>query len=394
MRKPREVLGRRLTAPADHFFLFGPRGTGKTTWLRQTQPRALFIDLLDDAVRRELLAYPERLAGRLAAAGRPRTVVVDEIQKVPHLLNTVHRLIEQRRGWRFILTGSSARKLRRGGVNLLGGRAVLRQMHPFLAAEQGAGFALDRAVRDGMMPLILAARCPADQARAYVGLYLREEIEAERLVRSIEPFARFMEAITFSHAAVLNLNNIARECETTRRSVEGYLGILEDLLLAFRLPVFVRRAARATSVHPKFYLADAGVFRALRPSGPLDQPQEVEGQALEGLVAQHLRAWIDYRQKKNALSFWRTRSGNEVDFVVYGADGLWAIEVKNRARVHPADLRGLRAFLDDYPEAGAILLYRGRERFVERGILCLPCEAFLRRLDPARSIRDAQRADE
>lgn len=311
---------------------------------------------------------------------------------MPELLNTIQRCIEQHQGWQFILTGSSPRKLRRAGVNLLGGQALILRMHPFLAAEFGMSFSLERALHDGMIPLLLAAANPREQARAYVGLYLREEVEAERLVRHIEPFARFLEVISFSHGASINLNNIARECETTRRSVEGYLGIIEDLLLAFRLPVFTRRATRATAHHPKFYLADTGIFRALRPAGPVDAPHEADGQALEGLVAQQLRAWLDYRRRRNDLFFWRARNGYEVDFVMYGEDGFTALKVKNAARVTSADLRGLRSFHKEYPQAAMVLLYRGSERFMEDNVMCLPCEQFLRRLHPARNFSEALHA--
>ena len=167
-----------------------------------------------------------------------------------------------------------------------------------------------------------------------------------------------------------------------RKVVSSYIEILEDLLLAFRLQVFTKRAKRATSIHPKFYLFDVGVFRSLRPSGPLDQPSEIEGSALEGLVAQHLRAWIAYSRGSHELYFWRTRSGVEVDFVLYGTEGIWAIEVKNTERLRSEDMRALRAFRDDYPESHALLIYRGTERLLRGGILCLPCEDFLKSLVP------------
>jgi predicted AAA+ superfamily ATPase len=206
------------------------------------------------------------------------------------------------------------------------------------------------------------------------------------LVRRFEGFARFVEAVSFSHGAVLNLAEVARECQVSRKTVEGYLSILEDLLLAFRLPVFTRRAQRHLTAHAKFFWFDAGVFRALRPAGPLDRPEEIAGAALEGLVAQHLRAWIDYSGADSTLSYWRTKGGSEVDFVVYGRDGFWALEVKHSAAIRPADLRGLKAFRDDYPEAGLLLLYRGEDTLVLDGITCLPCAAFLRRLVPGQPL--------
>lgn len=203
---------------------------------------------------------------------------------------------------------------------------------------------------------------------------------------SLGNFARFLEAISFSHAGVLNLAEVSRECEVSRKTVKGYLEILEDLLLAFRLQVFSRRARRQLTSHPKLYWFDAGVYRSLRPAGPLDRAEEIAGAALEGLVAQHLRAWIDYSGADLALSFWRTRGGSEVDFVLYGGDGFHAIEVKHSTTVRGADLRSLRAFGDDYPEATLRLLYRGTEALEIDGIRCLPCGEFLRGLVPGRDL--------
>lgn len=251
-----------------------------------------------------------------------------------------------------------------------------------MAGELGDGFQLSAALRLGLLPVVLGAKDPEDTVRAYNGLYLREEVQAEGMVRNVGHFARFLEVISFSHGCVLNLANVARECQVNRKTAEGYLEILEDLLLGYRLPVFSRRAQRALAVHPKFFYFDAGVFRANRPMGPLDSPAEIDGAALEGLVAQHLRAWCDYTDGEHRLAYWQTRSQNEVDFVMYGPLGLHAIEVKNSAQVRTEDLRGLRAFGQDYPEAVCWLLHRGAERFLRDGVLCLPAEDFLRALRP------------
>jgi len=373
-------------SPATHFFLFGPRGTGKSTWLRGAYPEALWVDLLRPETLRQLAARPERLRELVAGNPQAATVVVDEIQKVPTLLDVVHDLIERRAGPQFVLTGSSARKLRREGVDLLAGRAVLRSLHPFMAAELGDRFDLGSALTRGLVPLVWSSPEPEDVLKAYVGLYLKEEVQLEGLVRRFEGFARFLEAVSFSHGAVLNVSEVARECQVSRKTVEGYLAILGDLLLAFQVPVFAKRAQRSLSAHPKFFWFDAGVFRALRPAGPLDRPEEIAGAALEGLVAQHLRAWIDYSGEDYALSFWRTKAGAEVDFVVYGQQGFWALEVKHSASVRQADLRGLKAFRADYPEAGLRLLYRGDESLEIDGIRCVPCDAFLRRLVPGQPL--------
>ncbi len=377
-----ESAFRFFTPPSDHFFLLGPRGTGKT-WLTQQQfPLALRVDLLEPETLRSLSARPERLRELIAARPDVRHVLIDEVQKLPELLEVAHLLIEEKRGIQFIFTGSSARKLRRAGVNLLGGRAAQKSLHPFMAAELGEQFSLKTALRLGMLPVVCAATVPEDILRAYNGLYLREEVQMEGLVRNVGSFSRFLEAISFSQAGVLNLANVARECHVNRKTVEGYLEILEDLLLAFRVPVFARRAKRELAVHPKFFFFDAGVYRVNRPAGPLDSSSEIDGAALEGLVAQHLRAWCEYSAGDHRLHYWQTRSRVEVDFVVYGENHFHAIEVKNSDQVRPEDLRSLKSFGEDFPESTRWLLYRGRERLLRDGVLCVPCEAFLLELKP------------
>ena len=382
------TLPRFLTVPRGSFFLFGPRGTGKTTWLREVFPDALEVDLLRPEEFRRFAARPERLRAIVRAAPARRDVVVDEIQRVPELLNVVHELMTMRSGHRFVLTGSSARTLRRGGVNLLAGRAIVRTMHPFMAGELGSAFNLATALALGTVPTVLSSDDPASALAAYASLYVEQEVRAEGLARDVGSFSRFLEAAAFSHATTLNVSQVARECETSRSTVSGYLELLADLLLAFRLPVFTRRAKRRLVAHPRFFYFDCGVFRSLRPSGPLDRPDEIAGPALQGLVAQHLRAWLAYSGTEGKLYYWRTRTGAEVDFVLYGAPGIWGIDVMNAGRIRPADLRGLRAFGDEYPESRRILLYRGEHRLVRNGVLCLPADAFLARLTPSRELED------
>jgi predicted AAA+ superfamily ATPase len=261
-------------------------------------------------------------------------------------------------------------------------------MHPFMAAEMPE-FDLDAALHLGLLPVVRAAANPAEALAAYVGLYLEQEVKAEGLTRNVGNFARFLEVVSFSHGAVLNVSNVAREAQVSRKTVEGYLEVLDDLLLSWQLPVFTRRAQRATASHPKFYIFDAGVFRSLRPAGPLDRPQEIDGAALEGLVLQHLQAWAAYRGSDAEVSYWRTRAGVEVDFIVYGSDTFWAVEVKNTATVRSADTRALRSFVTDYPESRPLLLHRGEDRLMIDGVLCLPVAAFLKALHPARSLDQA-----
>jgi len=375
-----ETIPRNLKTLSSSFFLFGPRGTGKSTWLRQHFPEALWIDLLDPREQRILRAHPEHLIERLMGDPERTVVVIDEIQKVPTLLDVIHRLIEEQRNVRFVLIGSSARKLRRGASNLLAGRLLQAEMHPFLASELGKDFELQQALRFGLIPLIWQAEDPAATLQAYVDLYLREEVQAEALVRDLGAFARFLEAISFAHGSLLNFSAVARECQIQRKTVEGYLGVLEDLLLCFRIPVFSKRAKRQLIAHEKFYYFDVGVYRTLRPAGPLDQPEEIEGISLEGLVAQHLRAWIAYRNLGERLYFWRTKSGSEVDFVVYGNDCFCAWEVKRSTSAHSVDLRSLKSFRQDYPEAEVALLYLGQQSLEIDGIPVIPCEKFLKSL--------------
>lgn len=376
-----EKVNRFFRPEQQSFFLLGPRGTGKSTVIKDLFPDAIYVDLLLPDVYRSYLARPERLQELVLANIDEKVIVIDEIQKVPQLLEVVHSLMEKKKGRQFVLTGSSARKLKKTGVDLLAGRAVVKRMHPFVAGELKDKFDINSALTYGMIPVVLDSANPNASLQAYIDLYIREEVQMEGLTRNVGNFTRFLEAASFSHGSVLNISNIARECEVERKIVESYLHILEDLLLAYRLPVFTRRAKRATVQHPKFYFYDTGIYNALRPSGPLDKPEEKAGIALEGLVAQHLRAWIDYRHQPSSLYYWRTSAGSEVDFIIYGTDIFRAIEVKNAGKFHPQDLRGLKSFGEDYPEAERILLYQGKERLLIDGIKIEPCAEFLMNLN-------------
>jgi predicted AAA+ superfamily ATPase len=382
-----EIISRFFQTSRQSFFLFGPRGTGKSTWIKEHYgDNAIIIDLLKPKVFRHFSAKPERLIECLDAKSKIKTIVIDEIQKAPSLLDVVHEVIETKQDHTFILTGSSSRKLKRSGVDLLAGRALVKSMHPFMASELKTAFSLDKALEIGMLPLILYAKEPDETIQSYADIYVKEEVQMESLVRNVGSFNRFLESVSFSHASILNISDIARDCQVGRKTVEGYLSILEDLLLSFCLPVFTRRAKRRLSSHPKFYFFDAGVFRSLRPQGPLDSPQETDGAALEGLIIQHLRAWNAYRGESNKLFFWRTKSGNEVDVVIYGKDTFCAIEIKNTSQVKPKMLNGLLAFQADYPEAKTCLLYRGEFTMKVKHILCMPCSDFLLKLVPGRPI--------
>lgn len=367
--------------PSRSFFLFGPRGTGKSTWLKDHYPNAFWIDLLKPKTFQLYSANPEKLRLFLDESPLAKEIVIDEVQRVPELLNVIHSLIEEKRGLMFIMTGSSSRKLKKHGVNLLGGRALLRHMPPFYASEIGKEFSLNSNLKTGMLPVVIDSGQPNEILEAYAGIYLKEEVQAEGIVRNVGDFARFLETMSFSHASLINATNISRECLIARKTVDSYLQILDDLLLSFQIPVFRRKAKRNVVSHSKFYFFDSGVYCAIRPKGFMEVQTEIEGPALEGLVAQHLRAWTQ-ANKDTSLHFWRTTSKLEVDFIVSGPTVFLAIEVKNNATIHPKDLHGLKSFTIDYPQATPVLLYRGQRRCKENGVLCIPVDEFLFSIHP------------
>lgn len=373
---------RLLTAPKRHassFFLFGPRGTGKTSWAKTEFPGALIFDLLSMSTYVELLQNPSGLEEKIPR-GFDGWILIDEIQKIPDLLNEVHRLIETYR-YRFILTGSSARSLRRVGVNLLAGRAHTYQMFPLTAAELGEDFCIQDSLLIGHLPSVWKEKDSAQEyLRSYIGTYLKEEVLQEGLTRNLAGFARFLEVASFSQGSVLNMTEIARECFIDRKVVENYFSILEDLLLGTRLPVFTKKAKRKTIAHPKFYYFDVGVYRTIRPKGPLDTPEEIGGMALETLVFQELNAVNDYERLGFQLYFWRTADHKEVDFVLYGEKGLIAIEVKSAKTIHSSDLQGLKAFQEEYPMAKLFLFYGGKERLHKGNVEILPVPEVLLKL--------------
>lgn len=361
------------------FFLFGPRGTGKTTWLRQHLPQALFINLLRSEHYNRLSANPG-LIRQMIPPNYSDWIIIDEIQRIPELLNEVHDLIESKKHV-FILTGSSARKLRRKGVNLLAGRALTYHLHPLTAIEQEDAFQLAESLRLGHLPARFSEQDPNKYLKDYVQTYVREEVLQESLTRNTGHFSRFLEAASFSQGSVTNTSEIAREAHIERASAENYFSIIEDLLMGVRLPVFTRKAKRKLIRHQKFYYFDTGVFRAIRPTGPLDSEAELDGPAVETLVFQELRAVNDYLEFGYQLYFWRTKNGLEVDFILYGPRGLIAIEVKRSAHVHSKDLRGLKEFKKDYPPAKCYLLYGGPAPLYMDDITVLPLGQALRNLE-------------
>ena len=383
-----EYVNRAIGKPRQSFFLFGPRGTGKTTWVRHEFPDAHVIDLLDEALYQSLLADVSRFAAELRSRPDGSWVFVDEIQRLPNLLNEVHRAIEER-GLRFVLTGSSARKLRRSGVNLLAGRALRRTMYPFLPAELGAAFDLDVALRFGTIPLVWSSAEREETLRAYVQTYLREEVKGEALVRNLPGFARFLPVAALFHAQVLNVAGAARDAQIGRTALAGYLDILEDTLLAFRLPAFESRLRVRERRHPKLYWVDPGIVRAVSGRfGALDARER--GPLFEGWVATVLKAYGEHKHLFESWYYWApadTRA-TEVDFVLETQGGYVAIEAKAADGVHGHMLRGLRAVGELAGMRKRVAVYTGaRQMRTEDGIDIWPVGTFVDALEAGELFR-------
>lgn len=370
------MYSRLITLPKNKsFFLFGPRGTGKTTWVRSTFPNALYLDLLEAEIFNDLLANPQRLDNYIPKDFRDY-VVIDEVQRVPEILNEVHRLIEKDNR-KFILTGSSARKLRKKGQNLLAGRALTYFLHPLTAVELGADFDLELSLKYGQLPSVFFEKDPKKYLESYVKTYLEEEVFQEGLTRNLSAFARFLETASFSQGSILNTSEVAREAAIERKVVENYFTILEDLLIGYRLPIFNKKAKRRLVAHPKFYFFDAGIYRTLRPMGPLDMPEIAEGMSSESLFFQNLLAVNDSLNLGYKLFYWRTATGIEVDFIAYGEKGIRAFEVKRSGRITPEMLRGLKYFSKEYPQSKSFLIYGGKRKMKDGNIQIIPmAEAF------------------
>ena len=353
----------RLTKlPGQSFFLFGMRGVGKSTWARAAFPDAVYVDLLDERLYQDLLGDPSLFEQSLGTLGTDGWVVVDEVQRLPSLLNEVHRLIETRR-LRFALLGSSARKLKAAGVNLLAGRAIRKTMFPLTAAELGPAFDLDKVLRYGSIPLVWTSETPRDVLEAYVRLYLREEIRAEALVRNLPGFVRFLPVAALLNGQVVNVAGIARDTGVARTTVQGYLDILEDTLLIFRLPAYEAKLRVRERKLPKLYWVDPGVVRAVkRQLGGV--AAEERGPLLESWVITTLRAHAETQELYDRIFYWAPhRTDSEVDLLLQRGRELLAIEVKATDRYHTGLLKGLRA-LDELPRlVRRVLVYTGRRSF-------------------------------
>ena len=373
------MYSRLLSPPkAKSFFLFGPRGTGKTTWVKSTFPDAIYIDLLEAELFNDLLANPQRLESFIPKPFKD-WVIIDEVQRIPELLSEVHRLIEKYK-YKFVLTGSSARKLRQKGHNLLAGRALTYSMYPLTVPELGEDYNLNHSLRYGQLPSVYTEENPKRYLESYVKTYLEEEVRQEGLTRNLGAFTRFLESASFSQGSILNISSVARECSIERKVVENYFTILEDLLTAYRIPVFTRKMKRRLVAHPKFYFFDVGVYRTLRPMGPLDMPELIEGAAFETLFFQELMAVNSALGLGYTIYYWRTSNNMEVDFILYGEKGILAFEVKRTGKVIGPMLSGLKSFLKDYPMANAYFIYGGERRMRNGDIEIIPINDALKKL--------------
>jgi uncharacterized protein len=356
-------------------FLLGPRQTGKSTLVRQSFPEAAVYDLLEADTFRELTARPESL--RQTLSPQQPFLVIDEIQKLPGLLDEIQTLIDRNRKLRVILTGSSARKLKRGAANLLGGRAWMCRLHPLVSAEFDSPRLLDRLNR-GSLPSVVDSEEYKEDLKAYVGLYLREEIKAEGLIRSIENFSRFLEVAGLTSGEQLNFTSVAGDAGVPPRTVREHYQILEDTLIGHQLPAYQKTVKRKPVATAKFYLFDVGVANTLKHNSVVEPNSDAYGRALEHLIFLELRSFLDYHRLDHELTYWRSLSQFEVDFVVGHKIG---IEVKAKARVAERDYKGLTAFSEEVRLKRKIVVSTERmPRRADDGTEIVPVGSFLKEL--------------
>jgi len=382
-------IPRILEKPDRSFFLFGPRGVGKSTWLRDVLPGVPFFDLLDASLYLELSQNPGRLEAMVGNAPAGSWVVVDEIQKIPHLLDEVHRLMETRR-WRFALCGSSARRLRRGGVNLLGGRALTRHLETFSWRELGDSFDLGFSLEWGLMPAVQLDRgSAADILSSYVHTYIKEEIKEEGIVRNLAPFLRFLGVAGQVNGQVVNSQNIAREAAVPRSNVDGYFSILEDTLLGHFLPAYRPNVKVREHAHPKFYWFDLGVARGA--AGLLFDPVDRlwKGTALETLLYHELRVYNHTQNRNRPISYYHAGTGPEIDFIVEtrkrqssSPAHIVCIEVKLAEKWERKWEQPMRSLLGhrQIRVDRMIGIYTGKRSYHFDGVDVLPVGEFLKRL--------------
>ncbi len=367
------------TVPTQSFFLWGPRQTGKSSLLKVTYPEAVWIDLLKTDEFLRYTQQPSLLREELRLEPPERLVIIDEIQKVPMLLDEVHWLIENARRV-FGLCGSSARRVRRGHANLLGGRAVRYELYGFVSAELGAEFDLLRMLNHGYLPRHYLSNTPRQLLRAYINDYLKEEIANEGLVRNLPAFATFLDAAVLSDTEMINYSTIARDCGVSSPAVKEYFQILIDTLLGRYLPAYTKRPKRRVIQSPKFYFADGGVVNLLAKRGRLEAGSELFGKALENWVFHELSAHSSYSELFYDLSYWRLASGIEVDFILN--DMEVAIEVKSATKITADHMQGLRELKKEHPRVKRriVVCLEPRARRTHDGIDILPVPQFVQQL--------------
>ena len=370
-----------LRPPTGSILLLGPRGTGKSTWIRHHFAGAIRYDLLDSREALRLERAPETLYEELRGVEAQQWVVLDEVQRVPALLNEVHRLIEER-GLRFILCGSSARKLKRSGVNLLAGRAIMTQMFPLTSAELGDEFDVERALTLGTMPQAVTGADPVGYLDTYAQVYLNEEIRAEALTRNVGAFSRFLEIAARQNGQVTNLANISREAAVVRSTVQNYFQILEDTLIGYWVHPWKLKRSTKQVAHSKFYLFDPGVARALSGRLPYPPTQEELGPLLETLIFNEVRAYLADGNLRYTVHFWRNYDGTEVDLICETADGYTAIEIKAAHDWQRRFQRGLRRMREELaPRTTKCFgVYLGERDALVDDVAVVPAAGFLRRL--------------
>ncbi len=376
------MFSRVLPVPQRSFFLFGARGTGKSTWLRAHLKNALFIDLLRTDTYFPVLRDPGQLRERVLAVPKSTWIVIDEVQRIPSLLNEVHELIENH-GRKFALTGSSARKLKRGQANLLAGRAFVKNLYPLTRIEHLGAASIHERLAYGSLPAAVARRGErVPFLESYVDMYLREEIKEEALTRRIDSFARFLDVAALANANVTNLANISRDAGVPRATVTTYFEILKDTLIGSFLPAWTPRVRVKEVLHPKFYFFDCGVVRAIQGRLRDTPTSEERGHLLETYVHHELRAHISYANTGGDLRYWRTADGNEVDFIWTRGKRNVGIEVKAQKNWNTRDDAGLRALFDSKVEMkGAYGVYLGETRLKKAWGEVLPVDDFLKRLE-------------
>lgn len=375
------MFTRLLDPPNSSIFLFGPRGTGKSTWIRQHFHDATIYDLLDTAEALRLSKAPSTLFRETETLAPGSWVVIDEVQKVPTLLDEVHRLIETR-GLRFVLSGSSARKLRRGGVNLLAGRALVKHLFSLVSAEMSNQFDVNAVVAHGSLPLAVTGDDPASYLASYAETYLQEEIRAEALTRNIGDFGRFLDIAARQNGQLTNVSSISRDAAVSRQTVQNYFAILVDTLVGFWLqPWKLKRSTKQVS-HPKFYLFDNGVARAMAGRVAYPLTEEERAVALETLLLNELRAFTSYANLQYPLFFWRSQGGVEVDFFCETSDGFVAIEVKASQRWDKRYNRGLNRMRQELGQnrVACYGVHPGKRPANWDGIQVMPTNDFLKRL--------------